>query len=251
MPQANGQPVALLASEIKFLVSRDEGARIRDWARAHLDPDPYGAGEFGDEYRTSSLYFDTAHHDVFHRRGSFGRSKQRIRRYGSSDVVFLERKLRTRDVVHKRRTPVAIADLAKLSEAESRPWPGGWFDRRVRLRQLRPVCLVSYRRTARILGVNGHTARLTVDDDLRGNLASDFTADSAAGVPLIDGWAILELKFRETVPALFRQLVEQYNLQSQPASKYRKAMSSLSEHSVRNTEATEHTEITDPKRVSP
>jgi len=224
MPPANEQPVALLASEIKFVVSRDEGARIRDWARAHLDPDPYGAGEFGDEYRTSSLYFDTVKHDVFHRRASFGRSKQRIRRYGSSEIVFLERKLRTRDVVHKRRTPVALADLAKLSEAEVRPWPGGWFDRRVRLRRLRPVCLVSYQRTARILGVNGHTARLTVDDDLRGNLASDFTADPATGVPLIDGWAILELKFRETVPALFRQLVEQYNLQAEPASKYRLTM---------------------------
>jgi VTC domain-containing protein len=227
MVPADGRPVALLATEIKFLIPIDEAARVREWARARLAPDPYGAGEFGDEYRTTSLYFDTAQHDVFHRRGSFGRSKQRIRRYGSADVVFLERKLRTRDVVHKRRTLVPLAELSRLEGVVAEPWSGGWFDRRVRLRGLRPVCVVSYRRTARVLGVNGSTARLTVDDDVRGLLGSSLAVDPAAGVPLITGWAVLELKFHDMAPALFRQLVEEYNLQSEPASKYRLTMSEL------------------------
>jgi hypothetical protein len=33
------------ASEIKFLVDRATGNRIRDWARAHLEADPHGRVE--------------------------------------------------------------------------------------------------------------------------------------------------------------------------------------------------------------
>ena len=45
------------------------------------------------------------------------------------------------------------------------------------------------------------------------------------GSPLLDGWMILELKFRDHLPAIFRRLVEDYNLQAEPASKYRFTMS--------------------------
>ena len=91
------------AREIKFLVDVSIADDVRDWARTHLGPDPHGAGPFGDEYVTTSLYFDTAQFDVFHRRGSFGRSKYRIRRYGECQVVFLERKLKTRGLLTKPR----------------------------------------------------------------------------------------------------------------------------------------------------
>ena len=70
------------ALEIKFLLDPATAAGVADWARANLAPDPNGTGAWGDEYLTTSLYFDNASYDVFHRRGSFGRSKYRIRRYG-------------------------------------------------------------------------------------------------------------------------------------------------------------------------
>src|ERR1044071_4237055 len=92
------------ASEIKFAVNPRLGESIREWARVRLAPDPNASGEGGDGYRITSLYFDTRQFDVFHRRGSYGRSKYRIRRYGSSAVGFLERKLKTRGLVSKRRT---------------------------------------------------------------------------------------------------------------------------------------------------
>jgi hypothetical protein len=110
------------ASEIKFLVDAALGARIQHWIRTHMEPDPHGGGPFNDEYHTASLYFDTAAGDVFHRRGSFGRSKYRVRRYGSASQVFLERKLRQPGILVKRRTTVDVATLEKL--AESRTWPG-------------------------------------------------------------------------------------------------------------------------------
>src|SRR6266705_2729617 len=81
--------------EMKFLLSPGLADDVLDWARARLDRDPHGGGPHGDTYQTTSLYFDTREFDVFHRRGSFGRSKYRIRRYGSADFIFLERKLKT------------------------------------------------------------------------------------------------------------------------------------------------------------
>ena len=82
------------AAEVKFLLAPSEADAVRAWARGRLPPDPHGAGEDADYYRITSLYADTAAQDVFFRRGSFGRSKYRIRRYADSDMVFLERKLR-------------------------------------------------------------------------------------------------------------------------------------------------------------
>ena len=37
------------ASEIKILIDAPLGVEIAAWARRRLDPDPYGAGPYGDE----------------------------------------------------------------------------------------------------------------------------------------------------------------------------------------------------------
>ena len=109
--------------------------KIRAWSRLHLLPDPNASDEAGDGYETTSLYFDTTGFDVFHRRGSFGRSKYRIRRYGPAQTAFLERKLKTRGLVSKRRSTVEIHQLERLLSVESdRQWAGHWF-RRNRSRQ--------------------------------------------------------------------------------------------------------------------
>src|SRR5436309_7902429 len=124
------------ASELKFLVSPPTAERIREWARARLVPDPNASGESSDAYRITSLYFDTKHFDVFHRRGSFGRSKYRIRRYGVSGVVFLERKLKTRGLVSKRRTIVGLDELQRLNDPQpDRDWTGYWYQQRLLARR--------------------------------------------------------------------------------------------------------------------
>src|SRR5205085_10028062 len=116
------------ANEIKFVLDHEVGARVQEWARANLQPDPHGSGPFGDEYRTTSLYFDTDGFDVFHRRGSQGRAKYRVRRYGNSDQVFLERKLRKPGILVKRRTFGTLDSLGRLDSAQPDPdWAGEWF----------------------------------------------------------------------------------------------------------------------------
>jgi hypothetical protein len=222
---ADTREVKTFATEIKFVLDPVLAANIRQWARAHLAPDPHGAGPSDDEYLTTSVYFDTEQLDVFHRRGSFGRSKYRIRRYGCDAFVFLERKLREPAVLAKRRTMAPLTALHRLAAGDpATSWSGDWFRARLHARRLRPVCQVSYRRTARIGTAVGSLVRLTLDEALAAQPSSGAHFSDAPGVLAIDGHQILELKFRHEPPALFKRLVEEFALTPEPASKYRLGM---------------------------
>src|SRR5262249_4421703 len=146
--------------------------QIRGWARTRLSPDPNASGGSIDGYHITSLYFDTSRYDVFHRRGSFGRSKYRIRPYDASEVAFLERKLKTRGLLSKRRSVVKLVELTRLADGKlERDWPGFWFHQRLQARRLKPVCQIAYRRTALVALSDFGPIRLTLDDDIRARSA--------------------------------------------------------------------------------
>jgi hypothetical protein len=213
------------ASEIKFLVDPDKAERIRSWAREKLDADPHGSGFHNDEYLITSLYFDTADFAVFRQHGSYRRSKYRIRRYGESDMVFLERKMRTRRVLSKRRTLVPNKDLFRLAGNHvDSEWKGAWFQKRLQTRRFAPVIQISYRRTARIAETETGTIRLTIDEDLRAIPAASLSLRRfGCGDRVMDNQAIVEFKFRVAMPTVFKQLVEQFGIKPQRVSKYRMA----------------------------
>ena len=216
--------IRAFTSETKFLVPAEFGEPLRQWARRHLAADPHGHGPNGDEYLTTTLYFDTLAFDVFHRRASYGRSKYRIRRYNGSPDVFLERKLRRPRMLTKRRTPVPVQALEYL-DADPGSWSGRWFHRRLTLRKLRPVCEISYHRVAR--GIDGPSGpvRLTLDERLMAHrIERPAFGEVSDGRPFVEGQMILELKYRQPAPAVFKQLVEEFGLVPCAVSKYRLGM---------------------------
>ena len=214
-------------AEIKFLVNEATGIRIREWARERLAADPHGTGPHADEYRVSTLYLDTAEWDVFHRRGSYGRSKYRVRRYGDEARVFLERKLRTSSRLAKRRTDIPLDTLHLLKAVESGNGQTQWFRRRVVVRQLEPVCRVSYLRMARLAETSAGRMRMTLDYSLTASTADSFTLDGPGPASFLGGYMILELKFRGAMPTVFRQLADTFALAPGRASKYRTAADTL------------------------
>ena len=219
--------IRAFSSETKFLVPAEFGEPLRQWARQHLTADPHGHGPHGDEYLTTTLYFDTPALDVFHRRGSYGRSKYRIRRYNGSADVFLERKLRRPRMLTKRRTPVPVHALAQL-DADPGDWSGQWFHRRLALRKLRPVCEISYHRVAR--GIDGPSGpvRFTLDERLTAHgIERPAFGEGSDGRPFVEGQLILELKYRQPAPAVFKRLVEEFGLVPCAVSKYRLGMTAL------------------------
>jgi hypothetical protein len=171
-------------AEVKFVVDAAVGHAIAAWVREHTSADEHGTGAFGDEYRVTSLYLDTPSADVYHRRGSFGRSKYRIRSYQDGSAVFVERKLRTASLLVKRRTPIGAATLARLAAGPLEEGdPARWFDRRLRLRALGPVCQVTYLRIARHVPAAGGLARLTLDRDLTAVPAASTGSWTRRGPP--------------------------------------------------------------------
>src|SRR5262245_13671657 len=80
--------------ELKFHLPADRADQVESWARRHLWPDPHGDDG---RYLITSLYCDTSAHDVFHRTPGFRRAKHRLRRYGESALIYLERKRRRGD----------------------------------------------------------------------------------------------------------------------------------------------------------
>lgn len=126
------------ASEIKFVIGRPLAEEVRSWARRNLMADPHGCGADQDAYTITTLYLDTEEFDVLSRTGSFARGKYRIRRYGSGRTVFLERKMKSRGLVCKKRSQIEMAEMSRLVEPEAeRGWDGYWFHRRILARGLR------------------------------------------------------------------------------------------------------------------
>ena len=213
------------AVELRFVVSAERAAEILSWARAELEADPHGRGPHRDAYRVTSLYFDTPRFDVVHRRGSYGRAKYRIRRYGAEDTVFLERKLRTNDMLVKRRTQVP---LEPWDEGLDEDQEGAWFRRRIAARQLKAMCVIAYDRVARQTTSGGSVARLTVDSNVRaGRTDEDSYPFPPADQPLLPGQSIVELKYQGTAPAAFKALAERFLLVPATVSKYRAAATAL------------------------
>ena len=218
------------AYELKFLVPNHVADAALAWARTNLVADPNADGTRGDTYAITSLYFDTTELDVFHRVGSYGRCKYRVRRYGEEEAIFLERKLKTRGLVGKRRLRIPAEELALLTRIEAEPdWLGYWFHRRILVRQLLPTCQISYERVARMGMSNEGPIRITMDRKIRSLPRSQLEFEgSSEGLALLTNETIIELKYRKSLPALFKNLIQELALNPQPVSKYRLSMEAFS-----------------------
>lgn len=215
------------ASEIKFLLDPATAELVRAWARANLGADPNAQGPAADTYAVTSIYFDTAGLDVFHRRGRHHHSKFRVRRYGGGPLFF-ERKLKIRGRLAKRRTPVTAADVTCLSgPLAAVTWPGFWFQQKLTARQLQPQCQIDYERTARVLATAAGPIRLTLDEAIRARPAQEICFHDATVTTPVTDRVVLELKYRRELPALFRTLIGQFALNPLPFSKYRTALPAL------------------------
>ena len=124
------EPIAE-AYEVKFLLPADRADGVEEWARAGTFRRTRTATK-GDTIRPRCTA-DTDGLDVYHRSPGFKRSKHRLRRYGESDLIFLERKKRKGDRVRKKRVEVPAEDLALLeAEGVSPDWAGAWYYEQLR-----------------------------------------------------------------------------------------------------------------------
>jgi len=210
------------AYEIKFLVSETVASELEERAHAVLSLDPHVDATSGMGYRITSLYFDTPTFDVYHRSEGYRVEKHRLRRYGDSPMIFLERKSKEGGRVWKQRTLTTLDDAIRWSEGATNH-PGEWFFQEVRERNLRPVCQVAYHRVA--FGGVAHDGpiRLTIDRSARTVPTPELRVEwFDGGTPLLTDEAIVEFKFLSVMPVVFKQLIADLRLAQRSVSKYRR-----------------------------
>ncbi len=217
------------AYELKFLLPEAAARELQNWAAANLSVDAFANSECDNSYQTTTLYLDTAALDLFHQAKQFRGRKYRLRRYGQESTIFLERKRRRGDRVRKRRTSVAEHELSFVAVQQPRAGqPEEWFCQKIAKHELQPSCCVTYERAAFMkMGTTG-PLRLTFDRRIRGVRANDWSVLPVSdGAEILAGEVICEFKFRETLPALFQQVIEAMQLQPASVSKYRRLMQAV------------------------
>lgn len=219
-PGLNGGMGLGPAYEMKVHLTLEQATEIEAWAREHLLPDPHGVNG---EYDITSVYCDTPLLDVYHRSPGYKRSKYRLRRYGDASNIFLERKTKRGQKVRKKRVSVPEEQLGLLAENPCpQDWVGAWYQAKLQKKQLFPYCAVTYRRAA-FLGIaeNG-PIRMTFDRQLAAMPFKEWRVPRVEnGVPLLKTGVLLEMKFHQQMPVLFRDLLPRLPAQPARASKYR------------------------------
>lgn len=211
------------AFEIKFLVTEDEARAVRDRMRGAMVVDPHADTTRGNTYRVTTMYFDTPEFDVFHRAEDYRRRKHRVRRYGEEERLYLERKAKRGDRVRKRREMIARADLAELTPRTARKtWSGWWFHERLLRDRLAPVCRMRYDREAYLGDGPAGAMRLTFDRGVRGVMTPEWAFEDVGDeIPTLSNRVILEFKFAASMPAIFKETIEEFGLAPAKISKYR------------------------------
>ena len=216
------------AYERKYSLPTAQASSLIAAARELLALDPFALAA-GGSYEVHTLYFDTRELDVYYRIGPCRNAKYRIRRYGSEDIVHLERKSKPEGRVRKHRSQIPIYELGQLNRSDGEDWAGNWFRRRLHARGLLPVCQVSYSRTAMVGDIERQAVRLTIDRSVRCESRRRITRPEPLrrDLELLPGECILEVKFSETMPQRLGDLIDDLGLQHSQVSKYRLAAQTL------------------------
>jgi hypothetical protein len=219
--------------EWKVLLAPQAAERVALRAESLFAPDPFSDAAPHGAYAVSSVYL-AAPGDADHT----GTPRWRVRRYGSEDRIWLERKSNRAGRVEKVRhaaDPAVFESPADPLPCSLEPRGGAraWLAE-VEARGLVPAVTVAYERRA--WSLPGTSARLTLDGNLRARPAARLTPEGEGGVA-IEGRHVLELKFDDAPPAAFRTLLLEEGLLPRPWSKVRAAARALAGAETRRTPA--------------
>ncbi len=222
--------------ELKYIISEECAAGIRDFVRSYLVPDEFNPAE-GGGYQVNSVYLDspalTRCNATVH--GHKNRFKLRIRFYDDAPTssVFFEIKRRVNDAILKERARVHRHAVPKLlaghwpAHADMVKFAPKTFDSLQRFCDLRNQiqasgkAIVTYDREAYVTQ-DSDSVRVTFDRKLRTvPFVGEFRASNRDDwtYPTVEG-TVLELKFTERFPVWMRNLVRVFNLQRGSMAKY-------------------------------
>jgi hypothetical protein len=220
--------------ELKYVIHASTYRAFVDDLRYFMEPDPHGDKD--GFYRVISLYYDSPDHQCYRAKveGLKYRRKLRLRIYPGADMEkvdtgFCEIKQRMNRTVQKRRLTLPLDQAYSLCEGDFDPSHLDDMDQAaasemlymVRVANLRPKCMVSYRRQAFMGGRFEQGMRVTFDMQLQGRVhALDVKATANNHYFIPPDWFILEVKVNERIPDWMVSVLAKHQCQTQRVSKY-------------------------------
>jgi len=222
--------------ELKYVLSPTQQQQVVEELFRYLEPDRHGENQAG--YSITSLYFDSTDYKSYWDKieGHRFRRKLRLRAYGDDLVteetpIFVEIKQRINKTLQKRRMilPYAMAETfcqtgvltTKLSP-EDQPLADE-IQYLTKTLQLRPTCVVAYKR----LAFNGTDfdpgLRVTFDTQLKSRvhdltlLSTKHTENTYFAPPQ---WSVMEVKVNHQVPYWLTKVIGKHNCVLRRVGKY-------------------------------
>jgi len=222
--------------ELKYLVTEETAAKVRDFVRCYIGLDEYGVGRPNYSYDVHSLYLDSDNLEIYWRtvNGDKNRFKLRLRYYSDNpkSPVFFEIKRRMKDVILKQRcgvtheaVPLLLAgQLPDEKHLLSKDPSNLVAIQRFQLLMLdlhaKPKSHIYYLREAYV--ADNDEVRVTMDRNVfsEAHLKPSLKVKMKKPVHSYAGEVILELKFTNRFPNWFRDLVRMAEAMQTGAAKY-------------------------------
>ncbi|MDR1691987.1 MAG: polyphosphate polymerase domain-containing protein [Oscillospiraceae bacterium] len=200
--------------ETKYLVTRKQGAALRDVFLRYMEPDRYGA------YLVQNLYYDTEGWDVI--RASvdkpFYKEKLRLRCYGPHGTdLFLELKKKFDGIVYKRRIALPESASVRDAVAANPAQIARELEFYLKANDVSEKIYLAYNRTA-ITGEQG--LRVTFDTDIRFRTDRLDFKPPYEGIPILPGDRMLiEIKTLGGAPIWMARALSEHHVYPTPFSK--------------------------------
>lgn len=231
--------------EFKYLLNAQTRSRLEPELRDFMEIDPFCRDRPAQSYMVRSLYFDDPAFSDYYEKidGLLNREKFRLRTYDAPGMApcYLEIKGRRNHYSYKYRSPldahlqglIAARRWSALALAEGGSPVSQRFAATATRRHLLPQVVVEYVRHPYV-SRRDYRFRATFDSDIRGFRSSTLDRSRVAGVPVLRGLTVFEVKFEHALPVWFQRLIGTYELQRLSVSKYCRAAEALT--LVRNLE---------------
>ncbi len=230
-----------LRYEFKYILATEKKEHIESELSHFMQLDPFVEQFKNKKYLVRSLYFDDPVYSFYYEKtdGLMHRQKFRIRtyatEYNANIPVMLELKGRYNNFVYKHRTVIEhssdnihnVFTLLSCLDKDENPVSQQFIYDRFR-KKIKPVMLIDYQRRA-FQSKYDYEFRITFDGDLYGMQTEQlFPDDHLFRRKLLDGYTIMEVKFRKHVPPWFHRIMIKYQLNRISVSKYCTGMESTS-----------------------
>jgi hypothetical protein len=229
-----------LRYEFKYILNDELRNQVEEELTHFMQLDPFVVNRPDHKYLVRSLYFDDPQYSFYYEKtdGLMHRQKFRIRTYTDhyqpTVPIMLELKGRYNNFVYKHRTVIDhdascqdnVFDLVeRIANKSGNPvYDQFTYDKFRKL--IQPVMLIDYQRRA-YQSKFDYEFRITFDGELYGTETTRLFPKTAVNRrKLIDGYTIMEVKFRKHVPPWFHRIMIKYQLKRLSISKYCTGMES-------------------------